>query len=83
MQGWEAIARLRLSLGLEVETHLGGAFRRSTTDLEFPAVRPVCVQGCVGVCTLSACLAITLAVMAYGPACGSESWTILHNRELR
>ena len=22
--------------GLEVETHLGGAYRRSTTDLEFP-----------------------------------------------
>ena len=39
MQGWEAIARLRVSQGLEVETHLGGAYRRSTTDLEFPAVR--------------------------------------------
>ena len=38
LQGWEAIARLRVSHGLEVETHLGGAYRRSTTDLEFPAV---------------------------------------------
>ena len=37
-QGWEAVGRLRVSAGLEVE-RLAGAFRRRTpTDLDFPAI---------------------------------------------
>ena len=38
LQGWEAIGRLRCSQGLEVETYMGGLYRRSTTDVEFAAV---------------------------------------------
>ncbi len=38
MQGWEAVGRLRVSAGLEVDKLQGGFRRRTPTDLDFPAI---------------------------------------------
>lgn len=37
-QGWEAVGRLRCSTGLAVERYAGSFYRRTTTDLDFPAL---------------------------------------------
>eukprot|EP00884_Botryococcus_braunii_P013212 jgi/Botrbrau1/21892/Bobra.0249s0021.1 len=37
-QGWEAVGRLRCSAGLAVERYAGSFYRRTTTDLDFPAL---------------------------------------------
>lgn len=38
VQGWEAVGRLRCSTGLAVERYAGSFYRRTTTDLDFPAL---------------------------------------------
>ncbi|KAK9908279.1 hypothetical protein WJX75_005414 [Coccomyxa subellipsoidea] len=37
-QGWEAVGRLRVSAGLDVERYAGSFFRRTESDMDFPAL---------------------------------------------
>ncbi len=37
-QGWEAVGRLRVGAGLEVERYAGSFFRRTDSDMDFPAL---------------------------------------------
>ncbi len=37
-QGWEAVGRLRISTGLDIERYSGSFFRRTTSDMDFPAL---------------------------------------------
>ena len=37
-QGWEAVGRLRMSSGLDVERYAGSFFRRTASDMDFPAL---------------------------------------------
>jgi len=38
VQGWEAVGRLRVSAGLEVDRYAGAFFRRTESDMDFPAL---------------------------------------------
>ena len=38
MQGWEAVGRLRVSSGLEIDRYGGSFFRRTASDVDFPAL---------------------------------------------
>ena len=37
-QGWEAVGRLRLSTGLNIDSYAGSFFRRTASDMDFPAL---------------------------------------------
>lgn len=37
-QGWEAVGRLRVSAGLDVERYSGSFFRRTASDMDFPVL---------------------------------------------
>ncbi len=37
-QGWEAVGRLRVSVGLDMERYAGSFFRRTESDMDFPAL---------------------------------------------
>lgn len=38
LQGWEAVGRLRVSSGLEIDRYGGSFFRRTASDMDFPAL---------------------------------------------